>query len=273
MVILSLSKDLKYYCHRIDVRDEVLESRMSAEHPTFANPAIREALCELHFDLSPGETWSPSWLGKIYHYIEDDFPDFEPAEPAFQLRTKPDQIGLAPGLQRMRYRHGTRPVLLQLSEGILTINLLEPYPGWSQMQTDIIQAWKSVQEFIPIISINRIGLRYINLISREKSQVLRDWFQPNDYVAEAALDSHPTVLSRVEVHQGKGQRVIVTMAQHDEDVQGSNFLLDIDCISENSYHDLDALAGPIDKLHDKAWNVFSRFLTPQLTRRLQEDRS
>ncbi len=253
--------------------DELLERRLSSKHPTFERPAIREALCELHFDLSPGETWSRSWLGKFYRQIEDDFPDFEPAEPAFQLRMKPNQIGLAPGLQRMRYRHGTRPVLLQLSEGILTINLLEPYPGWSQMQSDIIQAWKSVQEIIPIVSINRIGLRYINLIPREESQVLRDWFQPNDYVAEATLDSHPTVLSRVEVHQGNGQRVIVTMAQHDEDSKGSNFLLDIDCISENSYHDLDTLVGSIDRLHDKAWNVFSRFLTPQLTKWLQEDRS
>jgi len=246
---------------------------MSGKHPTFTSSTIREALCELHFDLSPGETWSRSWLGKLYRHIEGDFPDFELAEPALQLRMKPDQIGLAPGLQRMRYRHATRPVLLQLSEEILTINLLEPYPGWSQMQSDIIQAWKSVQEIIPIVSANRIGLRYINLIPREESQVLRDWFQPNEYVAEAALDSHPTVLSRVEVHQGKGQRVIVTMAQHDGDSQGSNFLLDIDCISEKTYHDLDELVDSIDKLHDKAWNAFSRFLTPRLTKWLQEERS
>jgi len=240
-------------------------------HPSFANPQIREALCEVHFVLPKDTGWEPAIFGRFYRHIQDDFPEMEPvAETAMRLQLQPGKVEFMQGQNRMRYKHKSRNLFLQLAAGVLTVNVLDEYPGWQVMKEDIHRAWAWAEEVVRPIGINRIGLRYINFVPRtEPAERPIDWFSPNDYVARMAMDSLPGVLSRVEVHTDINRRSIVTMSEaNDED--RSYFVLDIDCIAERLSETL-PIDATIEQLHDSAWNIFASFIGPRLRRVLEGD--
>ena len=51
---------------------------MTSEHPTYPNPTIQEAVCEIHFRLPDGVEWKPALLGELFKHIQPDFPELEP---------------------------------------------------------------------------------------------------------------------------------------------------------------------------------------------------
>ncbi len=238
---------------------------MTAEHPTFPNPTIREALCEIHFELPLSASWEPGLFSKFYKHVEQVFPEMEPAsEPALQLQILPGKVDVKPSHSRMRYRHASRNLLLQLSPDVLTINVLPKYAGWQQMKTDILQAWQWAQETFGLADVKRIGLRYINFIPRsEENEAPIIWLAPNDYVGKAALMSGPGFLSRVEVHPEALRRNLVTVGEAIENDQ-LRVVLDIDCIAETDGSTVLPLEQTLSSLHDDmVWGIFSRFLTPR----------
>jgi uncharacterized protein (TIGR04255 family) len=83
-------------------------------------------------------------------------------------------------------------------------------------------------------------------------------------VADAVLASQPGFLSRAEVRVTAAHRVIVTVGEA-VDGEQTTFVLDIDCIEEQVSSQSLNLQPALAALHDKAWQVFSGFLTPKLT--------
>ena len=238
---------------------------MISEHPAFANPTIREALCEIHFALPEGVSWDSTIYGRFFKRIQSEFPELEPVTSAgLQVQIPSGKAGFLPPQSRMRYKHASRNLLLQLSEGIITINVLPKYAGWDQMQVDIVQAWGWTNEIVNPTGITRVGLRYINFIpNANKDELPGDWLVSNDYVAKAALASQPGFLSRVEVHATAQRRAIVTVGEA-VDGEQSMFVLDIDCIEEAEKGQSVDLQPALSVLHDMAWRVFNGFLTPRL---------
>ncbi|MDI9548459.1 MAG: TIGR04255 family protein [Chloroflexota bacterium] len=238
-------------------------------HPTYPNPTIREALCEIHFRLPEGQSWQPALFSRFFRRIESEFPVMEPVtEAGFQLQLHSGRAEFAPPRSRMRYRHADRPLLLQVSDSILTVNMLPPYTGWQQLHSDIDHAWAWADEVFQPAGITRIGLRYINIIPQLAEEPAGDWLAPNDFVAAAALASLPGFLSRAEVRYSAQTRTIVTVAGA-ADADSSHFLLDIDCITEQPNDDLLPLDPTLTELHDRVWSVFAGFLTPRYHMHLQ----
>ncbi len=238
---------------------------MITEHPAFPNPAIREALCEIHFALPEGVAWDSSNFGKFFMHIQSEFPELEPVTSSgLQVQLTSGRVGFLPPQSRMRYKHASRNLLLQLSEGIITINVLPKYAGWTQMQADIEQAWVWTKDVLNPTGITRIGLRYINFIPKASSDELpAAWFAPNDYVGGAALASQPGFLSRVEVRGALQRHVVVTLGEAAE-AEEPIFVLDMDCIHEASEDQFLDLSPVLSSLHDTAWQIFSGFVTPRL---------
>lgn len=238
---------------------------MSAEHSAFSNPTIREALCEIHFTLPEGVVWDSAIYGRFFKHVEGEFPELEPVTSAgLQMQLPSGRVGFLPPHSRMRYKHASRNLLLQLSEGIITVNLLPKYGGWTQMQADIALAWSWTKDIVMPTGIARIGLRYINFIPKaNKDEVPGDWLAPNAYVASAVLASQPGFLSRAEVHSTRQRKAIVTVG---EAVEGerSMLVLDTDCIEEAEKDQSLELQPTISLLHDTAWQIFSSFLTTRL---------
>lgn len=236
---------------------------MAEEHPTFPNPTIREALCEIHFLLPADTPWDSSYFGAFFQSLQPSFPVFEPVPPTgLQIQVTSGQAGILPPESRMRYRHGQRNLLIQLSESILTVNVLPRYEGWARMQADVQWAWQRARNVLQPSGITRIGLRYINFVSKTgPNDVPSNWFAANDYVASAVLASQPRAFSRIEAWNGKSGRSVVTLAQS---IENDNFVLDLDCIQESQDDPLQEPESTLTALHDMAWRIFKGFITPQL---------
>jgi uncharacterized protein (TIGR04255 family) len=235
-----------------------------ADHPSFPNPTIQEALCEIHFRLREDSTWQPSLFGQLFRHIQGEFPDMEPVtEAGFQLQLQSGRAEFVAPRSRMRFKHASRPLLLQLSESILTVNMLPKYAGWKQLHRDILQAWKWTEDILQPAGITRIGLRYIDFLPKlDPDERAGDWLAPNAFVGVAALSSLPGFLSRVEVHPDQEKRSVVTVAEV-PGAEGSHFVLDIDCIAESAGNDFIPLNPTLTSLHNRVWEIFSGFLTPR----------
>ena len=206
--------------------------------------------------------------------IREDFPELEPiTETGVQVQLHAGNVGIAPLRNRMRYRHRTRNLLMQLSQGIMTVNVLAPYAGWQTMRSDIDRAWQWADEVLHPSGVARIGLRYINFIPLTHSgEKPGDWIAENPYVATAALSSDTGFLSRVEAQSRQGARSIVTVAEAIE--QDERFLaIDIDCIRTTVNGEHLTLNGTIDTLHETVWSIFDSFITPRLRALLEGGQS
>jgi uncharacterized protein (TIGR04255 family) len=248
---------------------------MNTEHPAFPHPTIQEAICEIHFQMPDSEQWNPSVAGEFLKRNQDVFPTMEPVTRiGFRFTAGPAGMeqALTPPTLLMRFRHANRPMLVQLSQGMLTVNVLPRYPGWRQMSSDVLDAWARATDVVRPAKLCRIGLRYINRIPRTgQAQQAGDWLKPSRYVAHAALSSLPGLLSRLEVQQDQESRLIVTLGEllNGEPLGLRSFLFDVDCITEKTVAtDGTSLEAEIGRLHETAWTVFSASITPRLKRLL-----
>lgn len=249
---------------------------MNSKHPTFPNPIIQEAICEIHFRLPDSVVWDSSLFGELFKHIQSEFPVFEPVtQVGIQFQIGPGGMGQAflPPQQRMRYKHASRNLLLQLSSNTLTVNVLPKYPGWKMLSKDILNSWRQTRKAIKLESITRIGLRYINLIKRvHANEPPGDWLTPSDFIPMSVLSSLPGFLSRLETRTDVHNRAIVTLGEMTMSADQSHnpIVLDIDCIVEKEIelHN-DAITDELERLHDVVWNIFSASMTPRLKQLLQ----
>lgn len=245
----------------------------TGDHPSFPNPTIVEALCEVHF-ARHGES-KPGWMGRVFKELDPDFPEMEPiAEAGVELRVSEPgfEQRFLPPRQKIRYSHPEHPYLIQLSERVFTLNVVGQYPGWHELSSRLVDYWARVSSVLQPLAVTRIGLRYINVIRRTSTdQPPRHWIKPNRYTAEAALDHPSGFLSRAQVPLTEKERLIVTLAERgpaDESPNG-DIVLDIDRISERHVEsDASALIDLVTRLHEDVWKVFDSAKTKHLDARL-----
>jgi len=237
---------------------------MKRGHPTYPNPTITEAVCDIHFRLPQEKEWKPSFPGELFKHIQNEYPEMEPVlEMSLQFEIGPLGTGtkFVPQRQKVRFKHGTRPLMLQLAENSLSISTLSPYQGWEVMRRDVLAAWQRVEEVLQPEIIDRIGLRYINQIEKETEQDRPStWLVANDYIPDGILRSESGFLLREEIHLDIENILIITLGDPKSDVDAGHgtIILDIDRIVER-----EALTGQkvleqeMDRLHANVWEVFS----------------
>jgi uncharacterized protein (TIGR04255 family) len=231
---------------------------MTTPHPRYANPTIAEALCEIHFRLKQGQDWKESFAHELFDKIKAEYPSMEPIkEMAVQIDINPSTVGhkVLPSRTRMRFKHVSRPIMLQLVEGVrvLTVNMLPPYPGWDSMAETILRAWENNRAALAPVAISRIGLRYINQVKRGGGDVVGDWIRPNDFIPTIVLQSERGFFSRVQAQLGGQNRIMVTLGE-----QGNSLVLDIDRIREEECEIVaDKVRGTLDELHHDVWRAFA----------------
>lgn len=237
---------------------------MNNGHHTYPNPTITEALCDIHFRLPQGKEWKPSFPGELFKHIQNEYPEMEPIlEMGLQFEFGSLGAGtkFVPQRQKVRFKHGTRPLILQLAEDSLSVSTLSPYQGWEIMRHDVLAAWQRVEDVLQPELINRIGLRYINRINKETEQDhLSRWFIANDYIPAGFLRSGPGFLLREEIHLDAENRLIITLGdlQAGVDEQYGAIIFDIDRIVEREAPTgQEVLIQEMDRLHTDVWNVFS----------------
>jgi uncharacterized protein (TIGR04255 family) len=245
-------------------------------HPSYPNPIIVEAVCEVQFELSKENPWKASLFGDFYKNVQGEFPEMEPLQGVgVQLELGPQGLGqkLLPQRQRMRFKHAERPLLLQLDETSLIVNVLAPYPGWDKVVHDIMDAWRHTTQVLLPSAVTQVGLRYINRIELSSSKDRpKEWIRPNDYVATGVLDSRPGFLSRAEAHTTEYDTTTVTLGyQPSDDSNGYGAIIfDIDRITQRGLSvKEDDLEREVNRLHEDVWLVFTSAKSEKLEAHLQ----
>lgn len=245
---------------------------MSDEHPTYPNPTISEAVCDIHFR---SKEWKPSLPGELFKRIQDEYPEMEPiVEMGVQFEFGPSGTGtkISPQAQKVRYKHGSRPLVLQLAENNLSVSILPPYQGWRLMKDDVLAAWQKIAEVLQPTTIFRIGLRYINRIEKETEQDrAADWLVTNDFIPKSILQSEKGFLLRVQTHLNAENLVIVTLGdtQVISETEFGGIIFDIDRIVEREIQpQADILNQEMDRLHIDVWHIFASARGEKLSRLL-----
>jgi len=210
--------------------------------------------------------WKATAPGALFKKLQPDYPEFEPVtEQGIAIVVGPDGIPqqqLTPSRVRFSLKHRSEPFLIQISDQILSINVLPPYPGWQAFKAELERRWPDFMETVTPHVISRIGLRYINRIARRSAdESPNSWLRSNDYIAETALRSGPGFLGRTECRIDGQNRLLVTIA-HDRHTTGGALhgalVLDIDRIVEREIAaDWAAVEAEMWRLHDDVWKVFS----------------
>jgi len=246
-------------------------------HPTYPNPIIIEALCEINFGLAHERGWDPTCAGELFKRIQDEFPRMEPwVELGVQLGLGPNGLGhkVLPPRPRVRYKHKERPLVLQLGANVLTINVLSKYPGWDVVRQDILNAWQHLCEVCEPAVIRRLDLRYINQVpKRSPDERAQEWFKPTDYLPAAALRSPGPFLAKVECQVGPSGRASVTLAEVEltRPEPAKAIVLDIERIEQKDMSvQRESLRAELERLHDDVWKIFAPTRTDRLVRYMKE---
>src|SRR5260370_42129191 len=107
-----------------------MEESMRNEYPTYPNPTITEAVCDIHFRSSQNKRWKPSFPGEFFKRIQNEYPEMVPmVDTGIQLAIGPlgSSTKVGPQRQMVRFKHATRPLILQLAENTLSMSTLSPY--------------------------------------------------------------------------------------------------------------------------------------------------
>ena len=208
--------------------------------------------------------------------VRKDYPTVEAIqELSVELNFGPSSLAQRAAVEGCRYRlrHKDRPLMLQLRDGVFTVNLLQPYPGWPMMRQTIIESWGIARDVFAPSEIRRMGLRYISQVPRaSEDDRVGDWIAGSDYVPTGVLGSQHSFMSRVEADLGSGNRMIVMLGEAsvaDAGVYGSIFL-DIDRIIRQTLPPDVELTDFLDGMHNEVWRVCSDSITPRLEQLLQE---
>ena len=240
-------------------------------HPTYPNPAIIEALCEIHLRLEGGVVWKPSLVGDLFKELQPDFPELEPVPELgieFSVRDAAIEQRLLAPRTRFRFKHCARPLFAQLGPGVFSMNVLAPYPGWSTFKEDILRTWSHATAVVNPVTVTRVGLRYINRIFKtNERQEPAEWLRANAFLPAAALTSCPGFSARTESAADGANRTIVTLRDErpGESSRYGAIILDIDrIIEESTPPDAETLGPRVDALHEDVWTLFDDATTDEL---------
>jgi uncharacterized protein (TIGR04255 family) len=237
-------------------------------HPTYPNPVIEEALCEIHFRMPEAHPWQTTFGSDFFHVVQEAFPQFETLiEQGVTFKSEASgslQQQYLPPRHILRLKHKEEPYVLHLGEELFALNRLKVYPGWQPVRNMILTYWQKMVSVIKPEVITRVGLRYINLIPLEENETASCWLKATPYFAEHVLNSSNGFSSRVETYFAPNKKAAISLGEAYKE-KSRHLLFDIDCILEKDCAvDVEALTTVLDGLHEQEWSVFSSAVTPAL---------
>ncbi len=235
-------------------------------------PMIAEALCELHFSVKSSQEkdpyWDPRWFGKILQQLGSKY-DLEPAQgKMMRIHTEPGQkmsiseVHTPLPENRMIYKHHDKSHLFQLSPQILTVNIINDYPGWETFLQYINTGWENLSK-LGHIEVNRVGLRYINRIPRsENSKNVEHWLLNEDWLPQELRKQSENFIFKFEREVNSNLFLKINLSEEFSETSPSPILFDLDAISfKKSLSDWVQINSEIKRLHDIIRDKFDSSLS------------
>ena len=151
----------------------------------YVNPPVVEAVCEFRF--APSTPWDTSIAARLYERMKHVFPR-EERRDIHELEVVQTEVGIEPKVrqtERFMFLSADGNEFIQVGPQLLATNRLKPYVSWEAYQPTIALAFEALMSVVPVDSIERIGLRYINRIEIASANVtLDDYFEFRPYTGE-----------------------------------------------------------------------------------------
>lgn len=128
----------------------------------YKNPPLTEAIFELFFE---SEGWTPATPGLFYSSVSKDYPVISQAQNGLGFILGPGGFQLETGGNQLtQYKSSDGSSIIQLSNGLLTVNKLPEYSGWESYRESILDAINKLQGLVKIKRVIRLGLKTLNKI-------------------------------------------------------------------------------------------------------------
>ena len=156
-----------------------MHSTMEQSNRQYTNSPIHEAVCEFRFPPGP-DTWNLAFPGLIYNELKESFPRRIQQEQPQQVFSfsfgNPQQLlgGLHPGDPSQSlgfWKEDKEDGAITISPNQIGISNYRPYPGWEQFHSTIKQAYDAYLRIAEPRLLDRVGLRYINVIEFEAEPI------------------------------------------------------------------------------------------------------
>ena len=138
---------------------------LDEEFPHLEAAPIVEAA--ISWDAAPAETFDPN---KLHAFLTESLPEYPQVAPQVEVSVE-HQMG--PDGSRTAHSHAwqafqiamkDQPYVAQFRRSGLVVSRLQPYERWSLLRDEAIRLWQIYEKFAKPPEIQRLGLRYINLV-------------------------------------------------------------------------------------------------------------
>ncbi len=74
-----------------------------------------------------------------------------------------------------RFRHRTEPYVSQFERQLFLLSRLKPYEDWERFSKESLRLWLTYREIVGMKTVERLGLRYVNVIDVPFQGLLSDY--------------------------------------------------------------------------------------------------
>lgn len=237
------------------------------------NAPMVESICEFRFDPSG---WDWTIPGQLFDKIGTEF-SVRSQVQAMDLQIQPDpskpaltSIHTTPDRVQLKRPDGT--AMVQVGPYILAVNHFRPYPGWAEFKSLVMKIYSEYMGLVDKTEFQRVGLRYINVISIPSQQ-----FEIGKYITLDPPLAGPLnrrldgFYQRYEIayDSPKGTLIHQTGIQIVE--EGKAIMLDLDFVSTEvgNIEDPESVPQLIDSAHDRLHEAFVGSLNPEFYEKLK----
>jgi len=243
---------------------------MTSIKKIYSNPPIVEAVCEFRFKAVEDKNLKLADI--LYSSIKDVFPVKDTIKYN-NVQFKLDESGITSEhkvtAERSKFLTEDGNQFVQADDDLLAVNVLRPYSKWEDFSAKAIKAYDAFQKaYENKRSLERIGLRYINII-----EIPRAEFEFNEYF-RIFNTSGIEIIDETQVKSRRHELVLEDSHFQIKfsigDLQNSNlqiayFVVDIDVLIT----DFENIENSLNDAHDKISNIFENVITEK-TRKLFE---
>lgn len=145
----------------------------------YKRPPIKEAICEIRF--APGaQPWDLAVPGLLFDRVRRSFGKRRQArniEIGIDLSKTLAQQQIIES-ERLQFLSDDEKQILTVGTNLLSVSRVEPYTSWEEFLPIIQEVLKSYLEITNPAGLQRVGLRYVNMIGFSETTIrLEDYFE------------------------------------------------------------------------------------------------
>lgn len=256
----------------------ILSEGMVESRHSYRNPPIDEAICEFRF--STHDDWDFTIPGKLQNALGDEYHGKSNTQKAIQVglqlhQGNPPGFHFAEDIAKVQLSTIDKSRLVGVGPGVLSIHMLKPYMdsslpedkrGWAEFNDRIKSALEAYHNIANRISVEQVGIRYINKVPLPIDDSLRveEYLRCAHLEIEGLPDSYSYFMSRIQYEYDNDCRLILSHGALDATESILECLLDIDVIQQTAYlfsSDIDDSLQIVSNLHARAFQAFEAVIT------------